>query len=227
MGDISVIARRLSDKYVQYGWSGNGGYFKTVGLRLLTWYDTPEMVEYLFGLGQLRHLWEPHSEKTSGLFRTTPDGMPHWVDPSERWMFSKIAFVDYGYFYDGDGVWYYVCPGPFRVKLPLTLVAANLDGEGYEFDFRRQVGRRVLEALTGEEHLDYLASQGHSPEAIQAFRDTAREQDASLYQLWEKHRSVCGSFDDWVLVRPDETGEGVGEIVVRHKEDPHVETLYW
>jgi len=31
MGDISIIARRLSDRYVQYGWSGNGGYFKTVG----------------------------------------------------------------------------------------------------------------------------------------------------------------------------------------------------
>lgn len=23
MGDVSMIARRLSDKYVQYGWSGN------------------------------------------------------------------------------------------------------------------------------------------------------------------------------------------------------------
>lgn len=62
MGDISIIARRLSDKHVQYGWSGNGGYFSTVEVRLLAWYDTPEMVEYLFGLGQLRHLWEPHSE---------------------------------------------------------------------------------------------------------------------------------------------------------------------
>lgn len=58
MGDISVIARRLSDKYVQYGWCGNGGYLRTVGARLLAWYDTPDMVEYLFGLGQLQHLME-------------------------------------------------------------------------------------------------------------------------------------------------------------------------
>ena len=56
MGDISIIARRLKDGHVQYGWSGNGGYYKTVGLAIEKWYTTPEMVEYLFGLGQLRLL---------------------------------------------------------------------------------------------------------------------------------------------------------------------------
>ena len=64
MGDTSMIARRLKDGRVQYGWSGNGGTFPYVGLRLLTWYDTPDMVEYLFSLGQLRHLDEPYSERT-------------------------------------------------------------------------------------------------------------------------------------------------------------------
>lgn len=39
MGDVSIIARRLADGYVQYGWSGNGGYFKSVGARLLLWYQ--------------------------------------------------------------------------------------------------------------------------------------------------------------------------------------------
>ena len=34
MGDISIIARRLDDGHVQYGWSGNGGYFRNVGMRL-------------------------------------------------------------------------------------------------------------------------------------------------------------------------------------------------
>ena len=34
MGDISIIARRLEDGHVQYGWSGNGGYYKVVGNRL-------------------------------------------------------------------------------------------------------------------------------------------------------------------------------------------------
>ena len=31
MGNVSIIARCLPDGHVQYGWSGNGGYFKVVG----------------------------------------------------------------------------------------------------------------------------------------------------------------------------------------------------
>ena len=34
MGDVSIIARRLEDGHVQYGWSGNGGYYKVVGVRV-------------------------------------------------------------------------------------------------------------------------------------------------------------------------------------------------
>lgn len=30
MGDVSIIARRLEDGNVQYGWSGNGGYYKVI-----------------------------------------------------------------------------------------------------------------------------------------------------------------------------------------------------
>ena len=41
MGDTSIIARRRADGQVEYGWSGNGGYFKMVGIRLLIWYSHP------------------------------------------------------------------------------------------------------------------------------------------------------------------------------------------
>ena len=44
MGDISIIARRLGDGHVQYGWSGNGGYYSMVGARLLDWYQDPKDV---------------------------------------------------------------------------------------------------------------------------------------------------------------------------------------
>lgn len=50
MGDISIIARRLTPELVQYGWSGNGGYYSAVGALLLEEYNKPEMVKYLFGL---------------------------------------------------------------------------------------------------------------------------------------------------------------------------------
>ena len=36
MGDVSVIARRLLDGHVQYGWSGNGGCLDTRGVILNT-----------------------------------------------------------------------------------------------------------------------------------------------------------------------------------------------
>lgn len=49
--------------YVQYGWSGNGGYFRVVGLRLLVWYKAPEDVEYLFRLGQTSFIGKKEAKK--------------------------------------------------------------------------------------------------------------------------------------------------------------------
>ena len=48
MGNISIMARRFSDGHVQYGWSGNGGYFSFTGAHLLQWYQNSDAVEYLF-----------------------------------------------------------------------------------------------------------------------------------------------------------------------------------
>lgn len=228
MGDVSIIPRQLSDKYVQYGWSGNGGYFKAVGARLLEWYNTPDMVEYLFGLGQLVHLWKPHSEEYAGGIQTVLDrGIPHWVDPSERWIFSKIAFIDYGYFYDADQNWYYVKPGPFRLKIPLTLVAENLNEKEFEFSFLHDVERLVFEKLFDKRHAELLERAGHDRESLQEIRKTLDQEESPLYKLWCCHKSICDCFDDWVVIRPDESGEKIGEIILRPKEEQHTETIFW
>ena len=228
MGDVSIIARRLSDKYVQYGWSGNGVSFRSVGAKLLTWYDTPEMVEYLFGLGQLRQLGEPYSEEhTSDIFRTERNGTPHWVGSSEQQIFSKIAFVDYGYFYDADQIWYYVTTGPFRLKLPLTLIGVNLDSRSFEFSFLRQVESLVLEEIFNERHAERLERGGHGRVEFQKIWEDLIKEDYPLYQLCDRHRSIFDCFDDWVLIRPDESGTNIGEIILRPKEEPHMETIYW
>lgn len=79
MRGISMIARRLNDGYVQYGWCGNDGRCAVVGARLLSWYNTPDMVEYLFGLGQLKKLEAPESEHTQKPMRTIPAGVPHYI----------------------------------------------------------------------------------------------------------------------------------------------------
>ncbi len=44
MGDLSIIARRLSDKYVQYGFSGSGGYFKNVGFRICIYFRLEKQI---------------------------------------------------------------------------------------------------------------------------------------------------------------------------------------
>lgn len=227
MGDISIIARRLSDGFVQHGWSGNGGYFKTVGARLLRWYDSPEMVEYLFGLGQLRNLWEPRSEEGPALYRTFPTGMPHWVSQSERSIFSNIAFIDYGYFYDADHVWYYVAPGPFRIKLPMTLVEENLDEELFEFSFLKKLERLVLDEIFSGNYAECLERSGYGQEALQKAREELSDGDSPLYALWDRHRRIFDCFDDWVVVRPDKAGTHIGEIVLRPRGETHVETVFW
>ena len=81
LGDISIIARRLEDGHVQYGWSGNGGYYKVVGVRLLLWYLEPEDVEYLFGLGQTALIGKRGSEYGGYRWIETHDltGEPFWL----------------------------------------------------------------------------------------------------------------------------------------------------
>ena len=124
MGDISVFARRLENGQVQYGWCGNGGYYKSVGAKLLEWYSEPSKVEYLFSLGQTRNIGKPGSEHGGASIMLThePTGERCWLGSTEREIFSRIAFVDYGYFYDTDDQWYYIHPGPFRIKFPLGLL---------------------------------------------------------------------------------------------------------
>ena len=110
MGNISIMARRFSDGHVQYGWSGNGGYFSFTGAHLLQWYQNSDAVEYLFGLGQTACVGRVGSENggCSIMETNAPTGRPFWLGNTEREIFSKINWIDYGYFYDLDHKWYYI-----------------------------------------------------------------------------------------------------------------------
>lgn len=232
MGDTSIIARRLSERYVQYGWGGNGGVYFPMGEILLEYYEDPDTVEYLFGLGQLSHLWEPHSEKTGSVFSNRPTGQPHWVGRSEREIFSQIAFTDVGYFYDSDRTWYYIVPGPFRIKLPLSLVGANLDKDRREFIFLDGVELEVLNKVAQMCRTDptigeRLAEKGLAPNMLDPVLEELKRERWLLHAFWKKHRKVFDCFDDWVLVNADESGKNVGEIILRPKEETHIETINW
>jgi len=42
------------------------------------------------------------------------------------------------------GEWYYIKPGPFRIKIPLHLICNNLDDNDYEFDFLTVLQKEIL-----------------------------------------------------------------------------------
>lgn len=236
MGDISIIARRLKDGAgVQYGWSGNGGYFSMVGNRLLQWYNNPEKVEYLFGLGQLKLLGKPDSERGGMAWFLTHQetGEPHWMGETEREIFSRIAFVDYGYFYDLDHTWYYIMPGPFRIKIPLQYISAHLNEYGDEFEALGDIVRQVAAYILGDyyEHdpqFRTLAAREYEQD-ITAIREAVlSDADDPLYYLWEHYKKIYEYFDEWVVVRAAEDMEEIKEIMVRRRQDgERMETIYW
>lgn len=232
MGDVSVIGRRLPDGTIQSGWSGNGGYFKVVGFRLLKDYNDPKMVDYLFSLGQLSFLWTPHSEETTEFLRTTPIGRSHYIDPSERYLFSHIAFVDYGYFYDLDNCWYSVWPGPFRLKIPLYMLWLNLDESGFEYDFIRNVYYTVFEHiyqlyLTDNEFRQYLKEKDYSAEKMERMVKAIKESEYYYNVITDQYWAVWKYFDDWVVIQPAADGKSIGNIIMRPMAEKHIETINW
>lgn len=233
MGDISIIARRLSDGHVQYGWSGNGGYFRNAGARLLTWYQNPEDVEYLFELGQTRMIGKVGSEQGGcSMFESHAlTGEAFWLGHTERMIFSKIAFVDYGYFYDLDYKWYYIMPGPFRVKLPLELIANNIDDSGYEFDYLERIQEEIAKYIFIEykdRNLDFsnfMEEKGYDSKEI--LEVICQEGKYPLYELYDRYGDIYKYFDDWILVRANSDCTEIEEIIMHKKEDVHVETCVW
>lgn len=239
MGDVSIIARRLADGHVQYGWSGNGGYFRVLGQRLLVWYyqrknpdypDIEDMIEYLFSIGQFEFLGKPKSEK-GGLpmvYSTFPTGEPHWLGTSERQIFSQIAFIDYGYFFDTDNKWYYVKPGPFRIKIPLELIYNNVDKDGFEFKFLDNVEKMLLKFLLEEYSSPKFEALIQRKKADKKeILSVLMKDDWPVHKLFDDFKWLFKFFDDWVVVKPDSEYKKVSRFIVKEKTEKHIETCYW
>lgn len=163
-------------------------------------------------------------------------GTPHELGTTEREIFSKIAFVDYGYFYDLDGKWYYIDPGPLRIKMPLELVDHHLNQNGDEFDFTYSVVSRVGQTILGRWYEDdpdfhsYLDEHGIDAVIVKQFYDRFGGDEPGwrvMLDLDRSHPSVLQYFDPWVLIRSDADYQEITEIVLSKWEDPHVETIHW
>jgi len=232
MGDISIIARRLRDGHVQYGWSGNGGYYKMLGSRILYWYDKgdDELIEYLFGLGQFRFLGKPGSEKGGEKWHETHAlaDIPHYLGTSEREIFSKIVFIDYGYFYDLDHKWYYIVPGPFRIKMPLALIDNNLDEDNFEFSFLIELQKSILHHMfyvyVREDKLFESTLEGMNIDEIYQELVSAKQ---PIEDFWRKYKKLFAYFDDWIVIRSDDEYRNVTDIILKKKSNSRVETIDW
>ena len=238
MGIIGIFGRRLKGgEYVQYGWAGRGSTVDFLGPLFLEHYSQPDAVEYLFGLGQMEHIGLPISEVVPRSFMdtTVPSGRPHWVGRSEDELFSKIAFIDIGYFYDTDNKWYFIITGPFRVKVPLKYIVDNLD---YSKPYPHQdepVAKAIEIAVLKYILSDYaendqifrnMISAEYQKPATEILDEILKERYPTRSFL-EKYRSLYTYFDRWIVVVPNEDNSGIKRIEVRPGSETHIETIKW
>ena len=248
MGEISIIARRLQDGHVQFGWSGDGGSFQHVGRKLLDWYNTPDMVEYLFGLGQLERLVNPLTDEYQHWwYHTEPTGEPHYLGSSEDDIFSQIINVEYAYFYDTDGQWYYIYPGVFCIKVPLEDVSKYLGATGKERErdlFRKleaQILRTIADGwyLNDEEFSELADRKGFDREqALRLYDKILYTENLSSGDGDYKYWRFPGDFfydnfwlleflDRWVVVQNAGDGTEPGRMIMRGRRESREETIDW
>lgn len=117
--------------------------------------------------------------------------------------------MDYGYFYDSDHKWYYIHPGPFRIKIPLELISNNLDCEGYEFNYLQQIQVEIVKSMFRSyrafdvDFNDFLECNEYDADTI--VETITREGTHALYHLYEQYRKIYEYFDDWIVIKSDNT----------------------
>lgn len=231
--NISIIAHRSENGIVRYGWGGNDGEFSSLGLKLLAWYTDPREVDELFQLGQCRNIGIPGSEwgGCEWFLSTDPVGKPHSVALTEQEIFSKLLGVDQGYFFDTDHRWYYIYPGPWRIKIPLMhLLFATNGGEQPEKEYILQIEHQILQYMFGE----YLAKDQAFAELLQTNDLDARKlyeeldaDDEPLASLYRKDPVVFSYFDNWVVVCTESDDAKVSHYLLRPKSLARVESNNW
>ncbi|MBQ8942407.1 MAG: hypothetical protein IJ062_11280 [Firmicutes bacterium] len=201
---------------------------KNTGYRLYEWYREPEMVEYLFELGQTALIGIPGSEDGNSPWYLSHElkNEGFWLGDTERKIFSRIAFIDYGYFYDLDNQWYYIVPGPFRIKIPLGYLIENVERDKYEFDYINQVEKNLIthiftDFIKKDRAFEELVKTKNIPTEVYKVLSLS---DNPIYDLFRKYKYIYEYFDDWIVVEPNENGYN---FKIRKKEETHTETFYW
>ncbi len=185
---------------------------------------------HLFSLGETNLIGMPGSEKGGQKFDYSHWllNKPYGVGTTERDIFSKIAFIDYGYFFDSDENWYCINPGPFRIKIPFELVDNNLDDKNFEFDFLKEVEKQLMTYILKDyknEKFENLVKEKDLDKG-EILKRVIKD-DFPVYCFFENYRTLFKFFDDWIVVKADESQKKIDRFIVREKTDVHTETIFW
>ena len=157
-------------------------------------------------------------------------GEPFWIGNTEREIFSKIAFIDYGYFYDLDNKWYYIIPGPFRIKIPFELIEHCLETAEYEFDYCNHIEQLIAKYIFTEyrnNNIEFAELLRQNYEDIDNIVDEILTSSRPIHVIFEKYKTIFNYFDDWILITTDEMSKEVSGIIMRKKDERHLETFLW
>jgi len=252
MGTHSCIARRLSKKAIQYGNIVNDGYLEYVGRVLADFYNSPELVEKLFALGQLETLGLPGSESKTGRGMMDPHTgtfstriwngyCPHERCESETEIDPELMFTDFYYFYDSDNCWYYVKPYPGMQKIPLAYAVGRMRYFNKHRD-KAPFGDYSESGVVYEMELAYLKEMFFEypktdPEFKKMLKESGLDLDNTFEELsktefplqdfYEKHRSLIDYFDKWSVVVVGTVDEPPVKVLLKKASEEHVETYLW
>lgn len=219
MGDTSVIARRLKDGTAEFGRSGDGGYFRNTGSRLLRCYQEPEAVDYLFGLGQTMQIGavgSVHDQKD--LENSNPPTGERFLEAvTEQAIFDEFPLVGHVYLYDLDNEWYYVANGSFKIKIPLRFLEGKIESKVID-----AVSLLICKYMFTEyRDKDNPFSELLDLEDCKLGSISARN---PIGYLRNNYYTVCDYFDKWVAIRCDSDYKSATGILMRKKTKDHEET---
>ena len=145
----------------------------------------------------------------------------------KRDIFSRLAFVEYGYFYDLDYTWYYIIPGPMRIKIPLKYIANHLDEDDFEFDERNKIQKDLAMRMLEEPKVkNIIKKYKTTPEEI---REEIIQSEFPINRIiFDKYRNIHNYFDDWAVLKTDEAYENITDFLIRPRQKgKRVETIDW
>lgn len=245
MSTHCVIARRLAKNVIQYGCIIYGGDLDAVGARLISWYNTPEKVKYLFSLGQLVNLGAPGSEETGSVMATRKMDPPqhHNICESERKMNPDIDFIDYYYIYESDDKWYYEKPDS-SCKVPLKYsinrlkhlrqhpedLPGKFQRDRSDLPFRQENDRLLLKHVfyevpkTDPEFKALLESKNIDVDNVYG---RLCEMNFPIGEMDDRLNKIFRYFCSRFVFKTDPDEQEIVKIIHRKASEPHLESIEW